>query len=181
MNPQRRHLLLAGCIAGLPAWAVAADASTGFDVQPWGGKQPVPQLPMQDQDGKLWQLSQLRGRAVLLNFWATWCEPCRAEMPSLQRLAAREAERLTVIAINLKESSEAIARFVQTTGLQLPVVRDAQGDTAKAWGIRIYPSTVLIDPLGQALGVVRGALDWAGPDGARLLAPLLDDQRSRKR
>jgi thiol-disulfide isomerase/thioredoxin len=136
---------------------------------------------MQDQDGKAWQLSQLRGRAVLLNFWATWCEPCRAEMPSLQALAVREADRLTVIAINLKESPEAIARFVQSTGLKLPVVRDAQGDMARAWGIRIYPSTVLIADTGRVLSVVRGALDWAGPDGARLLAPLWTDQRARKR
>ncbi|WP_051391958.1 TlpA family protein disulfide reductase [Rhodoferax saidenbachensis] len=179
MSLQRRHLLLAGCAAGFPAWAAAAE--TGFDVQHWSRKQPVPQFPMQDQDGKPWSLAALRGRAVLLNFWATWCEPCRAEMPSLQALAAREADRLSVVAINLKESPEAIARFVQATGLQLPVVRDAQGDMARAWGIRIYPSTVLIDDTGRVHSVVRGALDWAGPEGARLLAPLFADQRVRKR
>jgi thiol-disulfide isomerase/thioredoxin len=179
MSPQRRHLLLAGMVASLPGWAVATE--TGFDVQPWGRKQPVPHLPMQDQDGKSWQLPTLRGRAVLLNFWATWCEPCRAEMPSLQALAAREADRLSVVTINLKESPEAIARFVQATGLQLPMVRDTQGNMARAWGIRIYPSTVLIDDTGRVHSVVRGALDWAGPEGARLLAPLWTDQRARKR
>ncbi len=181
MNPLRRQLMLAGCAIGLPAWAAADDTTPGFDVQPWSRKHPVPTLPLQDQSGKSWQLAQLRGRAVLLNFWATWCEPCRAEMPSLQALAAREADRLVVIAINLKESPEAIARFVQSAGLQLPVVRDAQGEIAKAWGIRIYPSTVLVTDTGQVLGVVRGALDWAGPDGTRLLAPLWSAQRSRKR
>lgn len=185
MKTTRRTALLTGLSAALAStrsWAQAAEASPGFDVQPWRHSQAVPTLPLVDQAGVRWQLADLRGCAVLLNFWASWCEPCRAEMPSLQALAEREAQRLVVITINLKELPDAVQRFVQATGLQLPVVRDAQGELAKAWGIRIYPSTVLIDSQGRVHSTVRGALDWAGPDGARLLAALqAPPQRARKR
>lgn len=119
----------------------------------------------------------------MLNFWASWCEPCRAEMPALQALAAREKSQLAVLAINLKESPESIARFVQNTGLMLPVLRDPQGDVARAWGIKIYPSTVLLDRDGAPRSVVRGALYWAGAEGEALWRPLLQSlpQRARKR
>ena len=177
----RRHLLGALGVAGGAPWAGLAAASPGFDVLAWNRQHTQPPADWVDLEGKRWSLPSLKGRAVLLNFWASWCEPCRAEMPALQALAAREADRLVVLTINLKESSETIARFVHSTGLTLPVVRDAQGDIAKAWGIRIYPSTVLIDTEGRARSVVRGALDWAGPEGERLWLPLLQPQRARKR
>lgn len=184
MKITRRTALIAGLSAaleGMRLGAQAAEFTPGFDVQPWRPGQAAPALPLVDQAGVRWQLAELRGRAVLLNFWASWCEPCRVEMPSLQVLAEREAQRLAVITINLKESPDAVQRFVQTTGLLLPVVRDAQGEMAKAWGIRIYPSTVLIDTQGRVRSTVRGALDWAGPEGARLLAALYALQRARKR
>jgi thiol-disulfide isomerase/thioredoxin len=180
---RRRHwlgLLGAAGLAPLAAPAPAA-AGPGYDLQPWNPKQALPVGDLVDLEEQHWSVPALRGRVVLLNFWASWCEPCRAEMPALQTLAARESEHMVVLAINLKESFDAIARFVQSTGLVLPVVRDAQGDIAKAWGIRIYPSTVLIDTDGQVRGVVRGALDWAGPEGERLWQPLLMTQRARKR
>lgn len=178
---RRRQVLGLLGAASLVSAAVPATANSGYDVQPWGPKQAAPVGDLVDLEGQHWSLPALRGRVVLLNFWAGWCEPCRAEMPALQTLAARESERMVVLAINLKESFDAIARFVQSTGLVLPVVRDVQGDIAKAWGIRIYPSTVLIDTEGQVRGVVRGALDWAGPEGDRLWQPLLPPQRARKR
>lgn len=125
-------------------------------------------------DGKVWKLKDLRGRAVLLNFWASWCEPCRAEMPSLQALAEREgAQRLVVLAINLKEPAEAIQRFVQGTQLRLPVVPDPQGDMARAWGVSVFPSTVLVGADGRVRAVVRGELDWTGATAQGLVAPLL--------
>jgi thiol-disulfide isomerase/thioredoxin len=161
--------LAASLLAATAGTATTAQAGPGYDVQPWPRKQPVPHGSMADLQGTQWRLSALRGRAVLLNFWASWCEPCKEEMPSLQALADRHPDRLVVLTINLKESPEAIARFVHTSGLRLPVVRDADGSLARAWGVRIYPSTVLIEAQGQVRSVVRGALDWAGSEGAALL------------
>ena len=169
---KRRYALvcLAGGLAALGAGGgTDALAGTGYDVQGWPHKQSVPEGGMTDLQGTEWSLPALRGRAVLLNFWASWCEPCKEEMPSLQALADRNLDRLVVVTINLKESPEAIARFVRASGLRLPVVRDADGSLARAWGVRIYPATVLIDAKGGARSVVRGGLDWAGPEGAALL------------
>ncbi|MBX9871655.1 MAG: TlpA family protein disulfide reductase, partial [Burkholderiaceae bacterium] len=80
---QRRHVLA----WALGAAAMPARAQRGYDVMPWPARQPVPPLQALDMQGKTWTLADLRGRAVVLNFWATWCPPCRAEMPSLQQLA----------------------------------------------------------------------------------------------
>jgi thiol-disulfide isomerase/thioredoxin len=164
--------LAASLLAGVGA-ATTALAGPGYDAQPWPRKQPVPSGTMTDLQSREWRLPELRGRAVLLNFWASWCEPCKEEMPSLQALADRHADRLVVLTINLKESPEAIARFVRSSGLRLPIVRDADGSLARAWGVRIYPSTVLIDAKGRVRSVVRGGLDWAGEEGAKLVGPLL--------
>lgn len=168
----------------MPAAQSAAESSSpGFDLQPWPRGRAAPAFPATDMTGQAVSLQALRGKVVLVNFWASWCEPCRAEMPSLQALAEREKAQLVVLTINLKESPEAIARFVQSTGLTLPVLRDPLGDTARAWGIKIYPSTVLVDPAGQVRSVVRGALDWAGAEGETLWRPLLraEPQRTPKR
>ena len=180
----RRHALAALAALWVPVTHAASDsASLGFDLQPWPRGRAAPAFPATDMTGQAVSLQALRGKVVLVNFWASWCEPCRAEMPSLQALAEREKARLVVLTINLKESPEAIARFVQSTGLTLPVVRDPLGDVARAWGIKIYPSTVLVDSADQVRSVVRGALDWAGSEGEALWRPLLraEPQRTPKR
>ena len=159
--------------ATLLAATTGVHAGPGYDIQAWPRKQPVPSGSMTDLQGTEWRLRALRGRAVLLNFWASWCEPCKEEMPSLQALADRHADRLVVLTINLKEPPETIARFVRSSGLRLPIVRDADGSMARTWGVRIYPSTVLIDTQGRVRSVVRGGLDWAGEEGVELVMPLL--------
>jgi len=182
---QRRDALTAlGALGASGVFAASSDASgRGYDLQSWPVGQGVPPIPPGDGAAPAGSLQALHGKAVLLNFWASWCEPCRAEMPALQTLAERESAHLAVLTINLKESPETIARFVQATGLTLPVLRDPQGEVARAWGIRIYPSTVLLDRQGTPRGTVRGALDWAGRDGDALWRPLLQPapQRPRKR
>jgi thiol-disulfide isomerase/thioredoxin len=125
-----------------------------------------------DVQGNSWNLKALRGQPVLINFWASWCEPCRAEMPSLQALTeTREGEsregppraNLTpkVFAVNFKESSATAQRFVNQTQLRLPVILDADGGMAKQWGVSIFPSTVLIGADGKVRGTVVGELDWS--------------------
>ncbi|MFZ3127359.1 MAG: TlpA disulfide reductase family protein [Rhodoferax sp.] len=165
---------LAGLLAllGSGAWA------QGFDVQPWPPRMPVPALQASDLTGKVWRLADLRGKAVLINFWASWCEPCRAEMPSLQALAQRQgAQKLVVLAVNFKESATTATQFAQRSGLTLPVLLDPQGAIARQWGVRIFPSTVLIGSDGRVRAVVRGGLDWGGADAAALWEPLLETSR----
>jgi thiol-disulfide isomerase/thioredoxin len=119
----------------------------------------------------------LRGRPLLLNFWASWCEPCRAEMPSLELLESRHASAgLKVLAINFRETDGTVKRFVEQTGLSLTVLRDRDGGTARDYGVKIYPTTIAVDRAGRARFSVTGEVDWLGPDAARWLRPLLESR-----
>lgn len=163
-------------LLGLLALLGSGARAQGFDVQPWPLRAPA--LEARDLRGEVWRLTDLRGKAVLLNFWASWCEPCRAEMPSLQALAERQGpQKLVVLAVNFKESATAATQFAQRSGLTLPVLLDPQGAIARQWGVRIFPSTVLIGSDGRVRAVVRGGLDWGGVDAAALWEPLLETLR----
>lgn len=149
------------------AGAAFADASAAQSMRkPWPARKPTPTLDLPALDGKAWRLADERGHPLLLNFWATWCEPCRAEMPSLEQLAASQRDTgLRVIALNFREGEPAVRRFLGNTPLSLPIVRDADGAAARAFGINIFPSTVAIDRQGRTRFIVVGELDWSGPQG----------------
>ncbi len=172
-SPSRRGLLLAGLGAALALLAGPAQAQAGFEVQAWPALKAPPMHAGLDASGKPLLLKDLRGQALLINFWATWCEPCREEMPSLALLARSQTGKLRVLAVNFKESAATVSQFAAATGLTIPTLRDADGALARAWGIRVFPSTVLIGADGQVRSVVRGALDWHGDAAAPLIAPLL--------
>jgi len=156
----RRHFLQTTCAAGAPLWLPAgAQHLTGeaYEISPWAG--PV---------------AAFRGRAVLLNFWASWCEPCRAEMPSLQQAAALHgADKLLVLAINFKEKPAIALQFAERAGITLPVLLDVDGQAARRWGVRIFPTTLTLDRRGRPRHRVQGELDWTGPAAGKLIASLL--------
>jgi thiol-disulfide isomerase/thioredoxin len=161
------------CLLGTSSWAQAQ----GFEVVPWPARKPIPALTGTDLMGQSWRLADLKGTAVLINFWASWCEPCRAEMPSLQSLAQFYGpDKLVVLALNFKESKIVAERYVQRTGLTLSVLLDADGGVARQWGVTVFPTTVLIAADGRVKGVVRGELDWTSQAAARLLEPLLKQE-----
>ena len=146
---------------------------TGYTLTPWTAG-PTPPLTLNDLRGQPWSLSAQRGRVVLLNFWATWCEPCRAEMPALQELATRLGpRRLAVVGVNYQESEARIERFVTAAALTFPVLLDRDGAAARAWTRRIFPTSVLVDPEGRARQVIVGEFDWNSPQAASLIAGLL--------
>ncbi|WP_298433206.1 TlpA disulfide reductase family protein [Ottowia sp.] len=158
--------------------AVIAAAATGpalaqFEAKPWPPGRALPPLAGTDLNGQAWNLAELKGRPVLVNFWATWCAPCKEEMPTLQTLAELEGERLVVLAVNVREQASRAARFVQSAGLtQLHVLPDPRGATARAWGVGVFPTTVLIDREGRAIRTVTGAVDWTGPEAQGWLREL---------
>ncbi len=161
--------------AGLAAWGRANAqglSGAGYVVNPWAG--PASDFQLLDTTGKTWSAADWKGRAVLLNFWASWCEPCRAEMPSLQRLAERHGpDKLLVLAINFKETPVRALRFAQSTGLGLPVLLDLDGQAARRWGVKIFPSTLTLDRRGQPRHRVQGEVDWTGSAAEALVAELL--------
>ncbi len=168
MLQRRDFLALALAGAAVPAHA------RGYDVAPWPAGQPAPALQALDMQGRTWTLAGLRGRAVVLNFWATWCPPCRAEMPSLQQLGEIYGpEQLQVLALNVGEGPRRIAQYLQASGLNLTVLLDPRSQLARAWGANVLPTTVLIDATGRPRHFVRGEVDWSGREAQALIEPLL--------
>jgi thiol-disulfide isomerase/thioredoxin len=153
------------------SWPVVA-ANAQF--QPWPRKVPTPNLQVPSLDGTVWSLAGEKGKPVLLNFWASWCEPCRSEIPSLELLATRhKTEQLQVIAVNYRETDPAVRRFIDTTALKLPVLCDSDGAAAKAFGVHTFPSTVAINRQGRALFIVVGECDWSSPSATNWVAAML--------
>ena len=172
-RPEGRRAVLAGLLLALAGWP-ARPALAAYQVRPWAAGRPAPKLDLVDIEGKPWQLSSLKGRPLVMNFWASWCEPCRAEMPSLERLAQHhERDGLVVLAVNYKESVPTIRRFLDAQPVTLPILLDRDGDAASAWTPRVFPSTVLVDRNGQPRQVVVGELDWMSSAARELVAPLL--------
>jgi thiol-disulfide isomerase/thioredoxin len=98
---------------------------------------------------------------VLINFWATWCEPCRAEMPSINRLrASLGAQPFAVLAVNVGESEPRIRRFLEQVPLDFTVLLDRDGAASKAWRARVLPMSFLIGPDGRIRYTVIGEYDW---------------------
>jgi thiol-disulfide isomerase/thioredoxin len=152
---------------------VSVAAEQGYQVLPWSAAQSAPEFAVRDMSGKLWRLADLKGRAVLINFWASWCEPCLNEMPSLQTVAEFYGpDKLVVLAVNFKQSNPTIQNFVQKTSLQLPVLPDPQGVVARQWGVKAFPTTVLVAVDGHVHAVVQGEVDWTGQPASRLLQGL---------
>ncbi|MEO6032059.1 MAG: TlpA disulfide reductase family protein [Burkholderiaceae bacterium] len=169
----RREMLAAVLAASAalmgPRAAQAADA-----VQPWPAHKPAPPLELQGLEGKHWSLDRLRGQVLLLNFWATWCPPCRDEMPSLELLATRyENAGFGVLAVNYREPPETIRRFLEVLPFSLPILLDRDGRAAAAWTPRVFPTSVLIDRGGRPRVSVLGGFDWTGAPARALVEPLL--------
>jgi thiol-disulfide isomerase/thioredoxin len=171
-------LVSAGMIAGVfggpsPAWAGQNQRRTW----PARRRTPAVQLPLLE-GGATWDLGAQKGQAVLLHFWATWCEPCREELPALAQRAQKDAERgLRVLAVDYREPEATVRRFFQNTpGLSpqaLTLAVDRDGSVAKAFDVRVFPSTVAIDRQGRARFVVMGAVDWMGAEGQALADEIL--------
>ena len=159
-----------GAALALP-WRFAA---AGHVVRAWPAGRPVPPLDVVDLAGKPWRLDAFAGQVVVLNFWATWCAPCRLEMPSLDPMAARRRkEGVVVAAVNYKEAPDAILRFLERAPFKSQILLDADGDATVTWTPRVFPSTVLIGRNGVPVHVVVGELDWEGEEARALLDPLV--------
>ena len=126
---------------------------------------PAPDFQLQDLDGQPVALSNLKGKAVLLNFWATWCPPCRREMPYLQEICDEWPEEwLVVLTINIGESASKVREFIQNYGLSFPVLLDTKEDVAQKYNIRGIPTTFFIDKDG----IIREQIIGAFPSKAAI-------------
>ena len=143
---------------------------------------PAAPLAREDLKGARVDLAALRGRVVLVNFWATWCEPCREEMPSIEGLGAKLRGRpFAVLTVNYGEGVEKIDAFLRKQKLSLPVLLDPEMEAAKAWGAGGLPMTFLVDAAGRVRYSVFGELDWSAGEPLRVVETLVAEaQRARR-
>lgn len=127
---------------------------------------------MQDSDRTV-ALNQFRGQIVVLNFWATWCDPCVEEMPSLVEMQRRmKAKGVTVVAVSIDENESAYRSFLKQHGVDLLTVRDPGQKTPALYGTRGWPETFIIDRNGVMRRKFIGAVDWTEPEITDFLSKL---------
>ena len=125
----------------------------------------APPLALADASGRVHDLAALRGRVVLVNFWATWCEPCRDEMPALERLdRSLSGTPFTLLAVNVGELPEKVAPFMDKLGVKLTVLHDAFDRVARVdWKVRMMPATYIVDTRGRLRWSLLGDAEWDQP------------------
>jgi thiol-disulfide isomerase/thioredoxin len=135
----------------------------------------APAISLADTNGLSVELSELRGKLVLVNLWATWCEPCLREMPSLERLQSRLGERIAVLAVSEdRGGNKTVEPFIAKLGLKsVKIYIDPKSEVGHAFGARGLPTSFLIDREGKVLGRVEGAAEWDSPKILGVLEPLL--------
>jgi thiol-disulfide isomerase/thioredoxin len=149
---------------------VAPNAWAQFEKTRWPGRLPTPAFTAVDLNGRTWTSADFAGKVVVLNFWATWCPPCKEEMPSLQTLHDISDSHTLVLAVNVNEPAARVARYAQSTGLSLPIVLDSKSEMVRRFGVTAFPTTVLIGPDGQARWRIVGDVDWSGAQANGWLA-----------
>lgn len=180
-----RWLLMAGavlCAAGALAVVMAAGlpvrgASSAVEI---GGLSFAPEpgyfappFSAAASTGGTISLASLQGKPVILNFWATWCGPCAAEMPELQRFYERYGDQVAVVGLNTGESADVIHVWAQQRGLTFPLALDEAQTVAALYQLRGQPTTFLIDPEGRIMDIIYGPADFDGLTRAltRFVAP----------
>jgi thiol-disulfide isomerase/thioredoxin len=161
-------------IAAVAAASVAMGAAwAAAPLRSWGDR-PTPRLAAPDLSGKAVDLKDLRGRVVLVNFWATWCEPCLDEMPSLARLQETLRGRpFELLAVNYGQPASQVAAFVRKQGWTVPVLLDRDKQAAEAWGAKGLPMTFLVDARGRVRYFAFGERDWSDGESLRMVEKLL--------
>jgi thiol-disulfide isomerase/thioredoxin len=135
---------------------------------------PAPALELPDLRGRQHRLADYRGKVVLVNFWATWCVPCRDEMPSIERLrSALEGRPFAVLAVNLAEPEDRIRKFLDAVPLGFPVLLDRDARATRAWQARALPTTYIVAPDGTVRYRHLGELDWSKPEVRRFVTGLM--------
>lgn len=139
--------------------------------------QVAPDFTLTGLDGKSYALAALRGKVVIVNFWATWCPPCRAEMPSMESLYRELAdEGLVMLAVNIeKDGRQTVSKFLATSPHSFPILIDEKEAVQKSYGVYKFPESFVIRKNGIIDDKVIGAIDWAHPQTIAYFRDLLKE------
>lgn len=169
--------IILGCLAGAPAIGVAQELPPLAHNMAKLAPKPAADIKLNDIQGAAHDLAQYRGRVVLVNFWATWCPPCRREMPSMERLAQQlKGEPFTVLAVNVGENADMIGLFTSQleTELSFPILLDSRSKTMQAWQVAGLPTTFLVDKRGRVVAGAIGGREFDHPEMVKAIRAVIN-------
>jgi len=138
-----------------------------------------PDLSLPDLSGEQHDLRHYHGQVVLVNFWASWCPPCLAEMPSMRRLSALMAGRpFRILAVNAEEPRSRVWKFRKLLDIGFPTLLDSSGDVTRDWQVTVFPTSYLIDASGRIRYISYGALEWDDAGVVGVVETLMPDHGS---
>ncbi len=137
----------------------------------------APELVVQDLSGKKYTLSELKGSVVFINFWATWCDSCKEEMPSIQKLynSFRDEKGMRVITVLYRDDYKNVDAYMKQNNYGFPVLMDSEDRSARAYGLTGVPETYIVDKKGILREKVIGPADWSSPQAMSLIANLIKE------
>ena len=145
------------------------------NLQEMKDKSPAPDFTLPDLERGKVSLKDFRGKLLMLNFWASWCVPCREEMPAMERLYQRYKDRgFVILGVNIKDDKKSAVSFVRELKITFPIGFDPNGDVGLLYGAWGLPATYLIEARGIALARAWGPADWFSPRARELIEALLD-------
>ena len=148
------------------------------NLEPMKDNSPPPDFTLPDPAGKKGSLKDFRGKLVLLNFWATWCVPCREEMPAMERLYQQYMTKgFVILGVDVKDNRKDALAFIKELKITYPIMLDPDGEVGLLYGAWGLPTTYLISPKGEGLARMWGPAAWDSAGAKRLVQDLLEGKR----
>jgi peroxiredoxin len=177
----RKHVLAWSLGSFVAAFSFSAESQSrlpellkALNLSSYSHTMRPPAFTARTPEGQTVSLADLRGKVLLLNFWASWCLECRPEMPLFEQLHREfAAQGLSVVAINAREGTVAIRNYAKELDLKFPLLVDSNGEVGRAYGVIGLPTTFLIGRDGRAVALAVGPRDWASAPGRALIQALL--------
>jgi peroxiredoxin len=175
------RLWIAGMVLCLMTSVVGLGAVSAQDIFPVAGRhsiklgEPAPNFQLRDLQGRLVALSDLRGKVVMVNFWATWCGPCRVEMPAMEQLYQTFSRKdFEILAVSTDAEGVSVTRpFQKENRLTFPILHDDDYRVGLTYGARSLPMTFMVDRQGIVRHQIFGARDWGAPEAHQLVQMLM--------
>ncbi|OKL38019.1 thiol-disulfide oxidoreductase ResA [Domibacillus mangrovi] len=161
MDKKKKRLYIRTAILGVLAGLVIYTLYTNLTKESRGTLEvgeKAPDFVLTDMNGKQHRLSDYEGKGVFLNFWGTWCEPCKKEMPHMEKMAQEYAGEVEILAVNVGESNFQVQNFADQYGLTFPIAIDKSKEVMNTYGVNPLPTTFMITPDGTIDQIVIGGL-----------------------